>query len=123
MSVKRAVNAQELIDVIEHGSLDEAIELIARKPRLLNGYGNNGTRPLIVAAFLNKSRIVESMLEEVGIDLDVTDGRGFNALENAAFGFSERTMQGKYSKKRERAYCLTVQLLTKSGCAAKASGG
>ena len=123
MVTKRAVNAQKLIEAIEDGDVDEVHAILKQRPRLANGSGNKGERPILVAAYNLDLKIMTVLLDEFNADVHAKDSRGFNVIENAAFGFTAQAKSKGYKDVTHNKYCKILKLLhDKHGCQTKASG-
>ncbi len=123
MAPKKAHNAQSLVDAIVSGDLELIRKILKLQPRLVDGCGNKGERPLLVAAYNLDLETLVMLVDEFHADVRVKDSRGFNIIENAAFGLTDLVAEKQYSDEIHGRYCKILEILHhKYGCQQKASG-
>ncbi len=123
MAPKIAHNAQAVVEAIEHNDHKTVRAILGKTPRLVNGSGNRGERPLLIATRLLDIRMMTLLLDEFHADVHVKDKNGYNVLEYAAFGLTDLIAKEKFSDGLHNRYCKILNMLhEKYGCRQKVGG-
>lgn len=123
MAPKIAHNAQAVVEAIEHQDRKTVRAILEKNPRLVNGSGNRGERPLLVAAQLLDMGMMTLLLDEFHADVHVKDKNGYNVYEYAAFGLTDIAAKKQFTNEIHTRYCKILNMLhEKYDCRQKAGG-